>query len=52
MVKMTFKIGETREVTFDFDTLNDTPESVANEMVSELELDEDQQNVIIKQIQS
>lgn len=47
LVKMTFKIGKTREVTFDFDTSNDTPESVAREMVNELELNDDQMQLII-----
>ncbi len=47
---MNFKIEENREVAFDFDVINDTPESVANEMVRELELDDEKQNVIIKQI--
>ena len=49
---MTFKIGKTREVTFDFDTSNDTPESVAREMVNELELNDDQMQLIIAQIES
>ena len=49
---MNFKIGETREVTFDFDTSQDTPESVANEMLIELELNDDLKNVIINQIHS
>lgn len=37
---MQFKVNKT-EVAFDFDTIHDTPESVAREMVNELELDDD-----------
>jgi|LauGreDrversion4_2_1035121.scaffolds.fasta_scaffold61779_2 hypothetical protein len=37
---MTFKIGKDKDVTFDFDTNHDTPESVAKDMVSELGLDD------------
>lgn len=41
-----------KEVRFDFDTLRDTPEGVAREMVRELSLNESLYEVIFKQIQS
>lgn len=50
--KVVNKIGEVREVIFEFDANNDTPQSVAREMVNELELYDDQIQTIIKQIES
>lgn len=44
---MSFKIGD-KEVTFEFDSNNDTPDGVAQEMVKELRLNQSQVEVISK----
>jgi hypothetical protein len=52
---MTFKFkskdgGPSQDVTFDFDMRNDTPYGVAQEMVRDLSLPQNQVDIIAKQI--